>query len=392
MGDKGKGRRVKQPYLSSLSPLRAHLISWFTESALPTWAERGVDRVQGGFFERVDEAGRPLEGPRRTRVVSRQIYVFCVANRLGWSGPAQREVLHGLDFLIHRLRRPDGLFHSAVHADGSVADSAFDLYEQAFALFALASAAHYMPSEQPRLAALADESLDALDTLYRHPIGGYREQLGPGGMLRANPHMHLLEAALSWEAVSGASPRWASLSDELAKIAMAYMVDPHVGCLYEHFTDDWTPVAQDGFLAVEPGHQFEWAWLLSIWGLRRKHKEALLMAERIFLSGTRGVCVQRGVAVNSMDPAFEFRDANAKLWPQTEWIKASHVRALSSQGHDVKMTIDAGRALCHYLSHPIPGLWREVMAPSGALSTEPCRASSLYHIVCAIDTLSRDQP
>lgn len=56
------------------------------------------------------------------------------------------------------------------------------------------------------------------------------------------------------------------------------------------------------------------------------------------------------------------------------------------------MTINAGRSLCHYLSHPVPGLWREVMAPNGVLSTEPCRASSLYHIVCAIDTLSRDHP
>ena len=45
------------------------------------------------------------------------------------------------------------------------------------------------------------------------------------------------------------------------------------------------------------------------------------------------------------------------------------------------------QGLMPYLSHPTPGLWQEVMLPDGSFTSEPCRASSLYHIVCAIETL-----
>ena len=36
---------------------------------------------------------------------------------------------------------------------------------------------------------------------------------------------------------------------------------------------------------------------------------------------------------------------------------------------------------------PQVGLWREQLRPDGRSPSEPTRASSLYHIVCAIDTL-----
>ena len=35
-----------------------------------------------------------------------------------------------------------------------------------------------------------------------------------------------------------------------------------------------------------------------------------------------------------------------------------------------------------------PGLWREQMNADGSFAPQDCRASSLYHIVCAIDTIS----
>ncbi|PTT76204.1 mannose-6-phosphate isomerase, partial [Pseudomonas sp. HMWF010] len=46
-------------------------------------------------------------------------------------------------------------------------------------------------------------------------------------------------------------------------------------------------------------------------------------------------------------------------------------------------------ALLAYLDTPTPGLWRDKLTPEGAFIEEPAPASSLYHIVAAIQELQR---
>jgi mannose/cellobiose epimerase-like protein (N-acyl-D-glucosamine 2-epimerase family) len=59
--------------------------AWMFEAALPLWAERGVDRVDGGFYEELDADGRPTACAfKRVRVMCRQIYVFSHGALLGW--------------------------------------------------------------------------------------------------------------------------------------------------------------------------------------------------------------------------------------------------------------------------------------------------------------------
>ena len=53
----------------------AHLCDWLLTSALPLWSQAGLD-PEGGFFERVDDGARPVRGPRRARVLGRQIYAY----------------------------------------------------------------------------------------------------------------------------------------------------------------------------------------------------------------------------------------------------------------------------------------------------------------------------
>jgi mannose-6-phosphate isomerase len=113
--------------------------SWLFEAALPIWWEVGADRAHGGFFDRIDQAGQAISGPKRARVQARQVFVYAQAGRLGWDGPWEAAVRHGLDFLLTKYRRPDGLFRKLVTGRGRSADEDYDLYDQAFALFALAA-------------------------------------------------------------------------------------------------------------------------------------------------------------------------------------------------------------------------------------------------------------
>jgi mannose-6-phosphate isomerase len=211
--------------------------------------------------------------------------------------------------------------------------------------------------------------------------------------------MHLFEATLAWEACAPDDQvtTWRSLSDELAQLAMERLIDPDTGALSEYFDHDWQRMPDASGDVVEPGHQFEWAWLLIRWGSARQRPDALAAARRLVeLAERHGICPARGVAINQINHAMMPVDVQAKLWPQTERIKAwcaMHSTAETPQQAALALTLatQAMQGLMPYLSHPTPGLWQEVMRPDGSFVAEPCRASSLYHIVCAIETLHQVQ-
>lgn len=392
---------MHQPPSSAFSAQRSAFLAWFRTQAMPLWTTAGVDFAQGGFAEKLDVHGQPVDEPRRTRVVARQLYVWAVAENLGWPHDTSGLIAHGLDFLLNRLLQADGTFASSVTPQGQVVNAQFDLYEQAFALFAMATVYRRRPEAHADLLAVSTRLLAALRAGWGHPMGGFEESQPPTLPLRANPHMHLFEAALQWaEALQSAqadqavqAPWWA-LADEIAELALAHMVDAPSGLLTELFNGDWGPMpGADGTL-VEPGHQFEWGWLLVRWGRHRGRADALAAAQRMVeLAEARGVCPQRGVAINSMGTDCAWRDANAKLWPQTERIKAWAIMA--SRASDTR---EASRSLDHcsaaiaglmgYLTRPLAGGWYESLDAQGAWSTEPVRASSLYHVVCALETVA----
>ena len=372
----------------------AALRRWLIDQALPTWAGTGVDHRAGGFFEAIDLQGRAVEAPRRTRVVARQVYVFATAARHGWLAGADALVDHGLAFLFDKLRRTDGSFASSVRPDGTLVDARFDLYEQAFALFALAAARR----DRPDRAALHDEAIALLQVLrrrWRHPVAGFEEAAPRTLPLRSNPHMHLLEAALEWAEVAAPRDRavWNDLADELAQLGLARFIDVDSGALREHFDGDWRPMPGAPGRVVEPGHQFEWGWLLTRWATRSADAAAAAVARRLIEIGeVQGVDRGRGVAVNTLDDRLRVTDANAKLWPQTERIKAWQARLSAAadapaQAEAQARLRDAIAGLGRYLLPAPAGLWHEVMDAHGGFMPQHCRASSLYHIVCAIDTL-----
>ena len=50
---------------------------------------------------------------------------------------------------------------------------------------------------------------------------------------------------------------------ELGTLFRGRFLDPQTGALAEFFTDDWARAPGEAGRLVEPGHQFEWAWILS---------------------------------------------------------------------------------------------------------------------------------
>lgn len=370
---------------SNIDQARTTLKSWLVDQAYPLWWSLGADQHGGGFHERLHLSGTPTQEPRRSRLHPRQIYSFSLARRLSWDGPAETAVRHALQFYLKHYRRPDHLFSSlpAQHSDDLIL-----LYDQAFALLGLASAYTVLPDRT--LHDQARRLLAAMGNQFGHTEGGFNETLTGSSPLLANSHMHLLEAALAWmeHDPSGA---WHDLAAAMAQLAATRFIDESTHFLLEFFDDDWWAIDDPLLQRVEPGHQFEWAWLLLRWGVHSGDAQSRALAlQLIRLAETHGVDRTRHVAINALAPDGSVRDSNARLWPQTERLKANTLAAeLTGENEYWSAACESATALAKYFDVPLPGLWRDTMTASGEFVDEPAPASSMYHIVGAIAQLDR---
>jgi len=360
----------------------ARLLRWFTEHALPLWWVRGADLASGGFFERLDLDGAPANLPRRLRVQARQSYVYALAERLGWSGPAAEAHQHGLTAVLAG-RGDDGLY-GAMPRFGLALDGMGLLYEQAFVLLGLAAA--HARSKDATLEAAGRALLDRLSE-FAHPLGGYAEAPGLASPLFANPNMHLFESFQAWSATS-TDPVWREGAAGLAELAQEQLVDAETGALGEVFGPDWSQPAAQVDRFVWPGHLYEWAWLLMDWP--DADASTLVSALHLVEVAERIGVDSGGFAIFALDEHLKPIDRGARLWSQTERLRAcARAAALTDDGSLWTATLQACQALEAFLDTATPGLWRDWRDETGAFREEAAPASSLYHIAGAMVELAR---
>ena len=364
-----------------ITELANQATAWLLNEAAPLWAVCG--RTPSGLFaERIALNGEPDTAAFRTFVQARHIYSFVQIGMLGWSGPWRRLVTQTTDTLLRRAKRADGLFVHRLDSRANHSDARADLYDQAFVLFALGTAG----------AALDDHSyfdeaealLDELEARWTHGFGGFQEgEVADPRLRRQNPHMHLLEAFLALEEASGRR-RFRQAAHNIASLAVERFIDPTTGALLEYFTDDLEPAHGVEGQIVEPGHCFEWAWLferLADTGLG----DAVRTSDRLTaFARSFGIDQARGVAINEVLTNGKSHDRKARLWPQTERLKAavSRFKRLGKES-EAKEVIDAAQGLQQYLNVRTSGLWRDKLLPEGTWVDEHAPGSSLYHISCA---------
>jgi mannose/cellobiose epimerase-like protein (N-acyl-D-glucosamine 2-epimerase family)/mannose-1-phosphate guanylyltransferase len=357
---------------------------WMRKRALPIWATLGAGR-DGLFAESLTLAGRPVSKFRRARVQARQIYVFAQAGLLGWGGPWQTLVDQGVRALDAYYLKADGSFRTMLGEQGTPFDDTTMVYDQAFVILAL-SAAVSSGSGSAKLESRAAALRDFL-TATAMPNGAMPEK--GTHPFQSNAHMHLLEASLAWEEISS-DPGWREFSDLLVALAMQVFIDAEGGFLREFFNEDWRPASGEDGRLVEPGHQFEWAWLLTRYAQQRNDSSALVSAKRLHEIGMKGVESRSGVACDSLNDDLGIRSSRARLWPQTEWIKSSLILAEFSLEGERKAYLEhaaqAQRALWLYLT--ADGLWRDKRLDNDKFVDEPAPASSLYHIMTAYKQLT----
>jgi mannose-6-phosphate isomerase len=371
-----------------LAAAHVALRRWLVGHAYEVWWERGADRVRGGFHERLRLDGAPTNEPRRARLHPRQVFAYSRARQLGWPGAVATAVAHGIEYFLAHYRRSDDLFRTLVGPDGSPLDERALLYDQAFALLGLAAA--YRTLDNSRFHEQALRVRAQLFAQLANPAGGFFESIDSPLPLSANSHMHLLEASLEWQELD-AEGGWGELVTSIVELALSHAIDARTGALRELFDGNWDPAPGRQGGRVEPGHQFEWAWLLLRCHRRapdlRLNSAALRLIE---IGETRGVDPSRGVAVSALRSDLEVDEPKARLWPQTERIKAACAAAeLTGDSRHFVAATEATEALLRYLETPLRGLWRDTLDEAGVFVEEPAPASSFYHLVGATAELER---
>ena len=292
---------------------------------------------------------------------------------------------HALDFFREHFVTADATVASVVDLDGTVSDATFDLYDQAFALLAYASG-HRAFGEAAGWRRQAVALRTALEQSYAHPLGGFREDRAGRLPQCANPHMHLLEAALAWIAIDD-DPAWRRMADGIATLCLEKFIDPETGALREFFAADWSPAPGVEGRICEPGHHYEWAFLLARWASSRAGPSPTRSSRLIAFADSHGLDARRGVVINAVLADGSIHDPVARLWAQAERIRAYLVDGRSDD--DVAAAI---KGLRRFLATPTQGLWFDQLTADDVFVQEPARATSLYHIIGAVAELSAAIP
>ena len=371
-------------------PIRFNEVrAWLFDKALPFWSRAGLDRTWGGSVETLDLAGHDSTGAfKRTRVQARQVYAFSHAHLLGWAGPGLEAAEHCWRFLTDHARLEDGAWIRLIGREGGVFDRAVDAYDMAFMLYAMAwrlRAGHTGALSE------AHATLDALDRrLLIAPGLGWRSA-EDDALLSQNPHMHLLEAALELADASG-EERFALMAQDILSLFRDRLFDHAHGLLPEVFEAGWLPIG-GARRQVEPGHHYEWTWLLlrasALLGVDLADEARALYA----FAERHGPDPQTRLIDDRLTGEELDRTRASRMWTQTEALKAQ-LAMFEHEGLDTRMRVAeiTDQLLDHHLAVTPQGSWQDRFGPGFAPLAKDVPASMLYHLVLCFAELLRLEP
>jgi len=359
---------------ASTPELAAALRDHFAHVILPIWRGPGFNTTLGLPYEAVAADGRtPLPVTRyRAMACARQLFVFALAGEMEHAQRLFESLIH-----IFQDSKRGGWFYS-VDAEGAPLDTTKDLYTHAFVVFACAEYGARSGNRDAldivhRASSLIEDRFAADNGLLHAALGA--DFSAKGDMPLQNPLMHLTEA---WLAARSAT-KDAGFDTALAKlgnaIARAFVHQP-TGCIAE------LPVGSADN-RLEPGHQFEWYWLvqqagdvLDGSGLREALGRAFMFAHE------RGVDSATGGVHAALDEAGGVKDSTQRIWAQTEYLRALAVH------HDADVRAVLPQQIARFQPRFLNAQgWVECMTLEGEVSRADMPSTTPYHLATAYGAL-----
>ena len=305
---------------------------WFRQSLiqdnLAHWLS--ATKTPNGFFQTtLDRQWRP-RGQQTGTLVTQNRLIFDLAVGYDLTGdPAYLQGLKsGADFLLNNFYDNQyGLWYWSVSSTGAVASDVKDSYGQAFTVFGLSHA--YRETGDQRYLDAALQTWDLVNARLRDSYGGLKAQTSrdfstASGSNTQNPMMHLFEAGLALYDASGSAAVF-SQTQGLADHIFTTMYQPEGGYLPEAYTTNWQPAPANQSGRIDVGHQFEWAYLLSVGVSRGMPASYLDLGQQLLNYGlAHGYDTADGGIWTNCNYDGTVRDTSVKSW----WQQAELLRAL----------------------------------------------------------------
>jgi len=318
--------QIKTEAQKNLEVLKKHL----TGVILPAWMERGWDETHGGFCEKLEGDGKPVDvGFRRLHATTRQLFVFSEWSRLWNQADCTRLAHKTYDYLMKCYwdQKSEG-WVAKVDTQGNPSDYNHELYGTAFVIFALARYGKIFSNK--KAIETAHQTMSMVQKHMKHPAKGFftatdRDWKGLSNDIDQNPHMHLFEALQALNA-AGPTDESIALENSLAEIMATVFYDKQAGVVREHFDNTGKSHAEKGHV-VEAGHQFEWYWLAQGASNKPYQKTLAPLVGKMYEWGVKyGIDqVNGGVYdVNHIDG--HVTQSTKRIWPTTEFIRAAACR------------------------------------------------------------------
>ncbi len=360
-------RSASQPDLTALF---ASVQQHFQDVIVPLWQGPGWNADMALPYEALDAGHRPLPPQRyRAMACARQLYLF--ASLIGEVPAAEARAAA----LFRSLQRH---FHDAEHggwfysidAHGAPLDQRKDLYTHAFILFACA---HYWARvREPLVESVLNAALEVVaqrfatgDDLYEASLDRDWSSLKSGPL--QNPLMHLAEAFLATLSVRNDTPVEVALN-ALCKAMQKHFIDPQHGVMMEKplgAVDNW----------FEPGHQFEWFFLLDSSALLRGSKLHASLTRAFAFTEQLGVNQQTGAVRAMLDLELDGRprDETQRIWAQAEYLRALTL-CPDSEALIQRQLLALQQRFLH------AGGWHECLDRDGAVSRQDMPSTTPYHL------------
>jgi mannose-6-phosphate isomerase len=296
---------------------------------VPKWYEGFYDQQSGGFYERLGKGFKPvLTGNRRLLTQCRQLALYSHASLQKecrhFHPDLKRHFCHIVN--TYYVTKTGGWRFSA-DDERQPLDETSDLYALAFVIFSFSH--YYRVTRDGKSEILARSTLDFIRNHFRlNGKPGYAEALDENlnplkKVRRQNPHMHLLEACLFAYETWGDS-NYLLEADKMVSLFYEYFFDPEKVLLGEYYDDDLGRDHEKGRV-IEPGHYFEWVWLLKKHAAAQeqpdRHDEACALLLKF--ANEHGWDKEFGGIYDELEASGEVRKDSKRLWPFTEAIKAN---------------------------------------------------------------------
>lgn len=367
---------------------------WLFNKALPVWGSVGCDGNETspayfGAHESLTLKGEPAHAPfKRMRVQARQLYTFIQATYLGWEkGRSLADSIYR--FMLNGYLH-DGRWVRSLTPIGDLLDPVSDLYDIAFIIFSLSWYARLTGQEEP--VHFINQTISWMNTHMRGEKGGY-ENTYPveEGPRQQNPHMHLLEAALALYETTKDTHHLAFI-EELVTLFNQRLYNGAYHSIGEFFEKDWKPCEKNGHW-VEPGHHYEWIWLLTEYSRITGNKTFGPVFDLYQFNTKYGHHPETRLVYDAVNVNGVVLKKSSRLWAQTEALRAEIALMKNNNVPEINHATEINKIIDNlmerYFSSCPDGMWIDQLDEKQTPVADKIPASSFYHIMAGYVELSK---